>query len=131
MGCRLEFFSFGFRAEPKTESMDSKPDIADPSFNFRALDRPDNAETHPLGSETKVGHLLDLLRGDFLKFGLHFFWIDDLVVRNQRFSHPHNLIGRTLEAQFVLADRVFLGLAKFLFAWRLVTKFVQLSMNSP
>jgi hypothetical protein len=65
------------------QSRNSKSDITYPTLNFGALDRTDHAKTHPLGSETEVSYLLDLIGRNFLKFGLYLFRIDNLTVGNQ------------------------------------------------
>src|ERR1700730_12631129 len=108
---------------------DLKSDICDPTLYFGALDRSNHSKPHSLWSETKICHLLDLFGGDLLKLGLNFFRIHDFIVSNQRFSHPHHLIGRAFQTQFILTDGVFLSLAKLLLTRWFVEEFAEFPMN--
>jgi hypothetical protein len=88
-------------------------------------DRTDYCQAHPSGIKTEKRDRLDRLGSDFFDFRLDFFWVDYVLVSDNGFAHPHDLISGAFQAKFVLTDRILLRLPELFLAWRLGAESLQ------
>src|ERR1700683_272195 len=96
----------------------SQSAVGHPTMNIALCNRTDHCQAHTSGVKTETRDGLNCIGSDLFDSRLDFFWMNHVLVSDDGFPHPHDLVSGALQAELVLADRVLLRLSQFFFARR-------------